>query len=346
MKNKNSICLYLALLCVWSLCFVGFQYSQQIRNILPAVFVQAWDKDKPAASTSLRNSQPEMLANQSALETALAQDHEFSTGGTNSGKHEVITFEEESAAGASSTNEGHLQVIDGGSQPEMAFTSEDGAQLQFTKDGDLYSSGGLTVVSPSTFNGNVTLGDGDDLLLSTTSDITISGNTFTVAGATGDTVVAGTLTVTGVATLGASSQLASSVSPTTDADIAPKAYVDNVFNAPATTVFNTTHTASTVFQDLDLSQIIGSNTAMVFLQVNWATSSAAFACRPNGQGSGTASHHLNDLARGFGASVISGDSGEATMAYVVCSTDSSGIMEHMFTDNSITITVKLMAYVR
>ena len=31
----------------------------------------AWDKDKPSSSTSLRDSNPEILANWSALETAL-----------------------------------------------------------------------------------------------------------------------------------------------------------------------------------------------------------------------------------------------------------------------------------
>ena len=42
----------------------------------------AWDKDKPAATTSLRSSNPEMLENNSSIETALNREHEFSTGGT------------------------------------------------------------------------------------------------------------------------------------------------------------------------------------------------------------------------------------------------------------------------
>ena len=80
----------------------------------------AFDKDKPAASTSLRSSNPEILANWSQIQTALNLDHEFAgtAAGTQTGKHEVLTMQEEASAGASSTNEGHLQVIDGGSQPE------------------------------------------------------------------------------------------------------------------------------------------------------------------------------------------------------------------------------------
>ena len=165
----------------------------------------AFDKDKPAASTSLRSSNPEILANWSQIQTALNLDHEFAgtASGTQTGKHEVLTMQEESSAGASSTNEGHFQIIDGGSQPELAFTSEDGDELQFTKDGDLYSSDNLQIAGTSTFtgavtaNGGITLGAGDDLIGSSTSDITFNTNKFTVAGATGNTIVAGTLDVSG-----------------------------------------------------------------------------------------------------------------------------------------------------
>lgn len=184
-NTKFLICL---LVCLWLPFYMG-----------------AFDKDKPAASTSLRSSNPELLANQSQMQSAFNLDHEFAgtAAGTQTGKHEVLTMQEESSAGASSTNEGHFQIIDGGSQPELAFTSEDGDELQFTKDGDLYSSDNLVVDGTSTLTGaigaaaSITIGAGADLLLSTTSDITISGNTFTVAGATGNTVIAGTLDVTG-----------------------------------------------------------------------------------------------------------------------------------------------------
>lgn len=64
----------------------------------------------------------------------------------------------------------------------------------------------LTVTGTSTFtgavtaNGGITLGAGDDLIGSSTSDITFNTNKFTVAGATGNTVIAGTLGVTGAST--------------------------------------------------------------------------------------------------------------------------------------------------
>jgi hypothetical protein len=61
-------------------------------------------------------------------------------------------------------------------------------------------AGTLTVTGESTFNNHVNLGAGDDLVGSTTSDINIGSGNFTVAGATGNTVVGGTLGVTGAST--------------------------------------------------------------------------------------------------------------------------------------------------
>lgn len=53
--------------------------------------------------------------------------------------------------------------------------------------------GGTTTLTTS----GVTLGAGEDLIGSSTSDITINTDKFTVAGASGNTVIGGTLWVTG-----------------------------------------------------------------------------------------------------------------------------------------------------
>lgn len=58
-------------------------------------------------------------------------------------------------------------------------------------------AGTLTVTGESTFNNHINLGAGDDLIGSSTSDIKFNTNKFTVAGATGNTLVAGTLDVQG-----------------------------------------------------------------------------------------------------------------------------------------------------
>jgi len=73
--------------------------------------------------------------------------------------------------------------------------------------GNTLVAGTLTVTGATTFagavtaNGGITLGAGDDLIGSSTSDITINTTAFTVAGATGNTSVGGTLGVTGAVTL-------------------------------------------------------------------------------------------------------------------------------------------------
>ena len=69
MKNETKFLICL-IVCLWLPLYMG-----------------AFDKDKPAASTSLRSSNPEMLTNQTALQSAIDQDHEFSgtSAGTQSG---------------------------------------------------------------------------------------------------------------------------------------------------------------------------------------------------------------------------------------------------------------------
>ena len=68
--------------------------------------------------------------------------------------------------------------------------------------GNVATTGTLAVTGTSTFtgtitaDGGVTLGAGDDLIGGTTSDINMNSGNFTVAGATGNTVVGGTLAVT------------------------------------------------------------------------------------------------------------------------------------------------------
>ena len=96
-----------------------------------------------------------------------------------------------------------------------------------TVDGATTLTGNVTITGTTTANSSITLGAGDDLIGSSTSDITINTNKFTVARDTGNTLVAGTFTSTGVATVAKGSLLASSDAPTTDAMITNKKYVDD-----------------------------------------------------------------------------------------------------------------------
>lgn len=93
--------------------------------------------------------------------------------------------------------------------------------------GTFEATGASTLTGAVGAAASITLGAGADLIGSSTSDITINTNKFTVAGDTGNTVIAGTLTQQGVATLADTSALATSGAPAADAQIANKKYVDD-----------------------------------------------------------------------------------------------------------------------
>jgi len=84
-----------------------------------------------------------------------------------------------------------------------AVTLGDAAGDAITVTGTATFAETAVFTSGITSNGNVTLGAGDDLIGSATSDITINTDKFTVAGATGNTVVGGTLTCNGNLSLSA-----------------------------------------------------------------------------------------------------------------------------------------------
>lgn len=67
--------------------------------------------------------------------------------------------------------------------------------------GDIEVSGTMTVNGSPIIAGAVILGAGENLTGSSTSNIAFNTNKFTVAGASGNTVVGGTLWVTGATTL-------------------------------------------------------------------------------------------------------------------------------------------------
>ena len=101
----------------------------------------AFDKDKPASTTSLRSSNPEILANWDALETALDREHEFSTGGTVADQ----AHHKKGSARAYFQDAQPTTRVDG-----TAFTSEDLGSLWFdtnsSPDNIFYV---LTVTTPT-----------------------------------------------------------------------------------------------------------------------------------------------------------------------------------------------------
>lgn len=123
----------------------------------------------------------------------------------------------------------------------------------------------------------------------------------------------------------------------------------------STSVFSSTMSVASNFQDLDLSAIVGSNAALCFLQVQMdgaAGGVMVYVCRPKGEGSvtGTATQIFNDhrpesTREGYGSCLIN-FAADDDFGYVMCSTDINGVLEHGFTQTAQTINVKLIGYIK
>ena len=156
----------------------------------------AYNKNKPASSTSLRDSNPQILANWDALETALNREHEFSTGGTVT---DQVHHRKGSARSFFQDAEPTTRV-DG-----TSFTSEDLGSLWFDSNSSPDNQFNvLTATSPtwtpvSTEVIAVLLAAarvfGDTL--GVTGNFAVNTDKFTVTATNGNTLVAGTLDVTG-----------------------------------------------------------------------------------------------------------------------------------------------------
>ncbi len=206
-------------------------------GILTVIALGAYDKDIPAATTSLRSSNPQILANQAAIEAALNREHEFSTDGT--------------VADQAHHKKGSARAYFQDAEPTTrsdttAFTSEDLGSLWFdtdaTPDNQYYV---LTVIdrtwTPVSDEIIATMLASARVFTSTlgvTGDFAVNTNKFTVTAASGNTLVAGTLDVTGIATLGDASKLTSSAAPTLNRSIANKKYVDDQITAITDTSYS------------------------------------------------------------------------------------------------------------
>ena len=107
-------------------------------------------------------------------------------------------------------------------------------------------------------------------------------------------------------------------------------------------VFNSHMTTAYTFQDLDLSPWIGKKVAFVFLEVLCVSLSTYYMVKPKGYGS-IATDHKGASGASMGAGVINPNTAN-TYGYVVCVTDSNGVIQHACQLNTSVVTVKLIAF--
>jgi len=196
----------------------------------------AWDKGLPIAGRKARYIDDDIRdINNVALEAAIDDEHDFTTGGTQTGQHTQGSARCFFQDAAPSTR------VDG-----TAFTSTDFGSLWIDSNSSPDNQFNvLTAIGPVTWTPVsteiiATLLAAARVFASTlgvTGDFAVNTDKFTVAAATGNTAIAGlatiggTLGVTGVATLGDTSKLATSAAPAADAQLANKKYVDDQIDA-------------------------------------------------------------------------------------------------------------------
>jgi len=125
----------------------------------------AFDKTLPTFASTLAVSHPQILSNWVALESALGQDHDFSTGGTQTGKHTVVTMSVQSTPAAVAST-GKLYAKDVDAKAELHYLDEDGDEIQITRGG--YLGGAAVLIAVGGQDAHATLylyadeGDDDD----------------------------------------------------------------------------------------------------------------------------------------------------------------------------------------
>ncbi len=187
-------------------------------------------------------------------------------------------------------------------------------------------------------------------------------DTIFAGGITADQIAAGAVDTAELATaavtaakmdgtLPDASAMATATAPTTDAQLANKKYIDDEITTAAAgagfwktsgaTVLNATMAAATTFQDLDLSGTVGSNAALVFLEVS-ETQGDIVVVKPKGFG-GIYTKHSFGTNEG---ACINDFAASSQFCYFIVATDSSGVIQIAASTNSSTITVKLIGYVK
>jgi len=96
----------------------------------------AYDSSKPANNELLDNVASVIRANQDAVETTIAVDHN-SMGTTNDGKHKQVTLPELATKpdASGTTDVGYVYTKNDGSKTELFFEDEDANEVQITKGG-------------------------------------------------------------------------------------------------------------------------------------------------------------------------------------------------------------------
>lgn len=139
--------------------------------LLVSATYAAWDKAKPAGSTPLKTADDQIRANNDAIEAALDQDHDFTTGSTQTGKHQQVTFKAPLGTKPSlAADEGAVYTKTVSTKSELHFEDEDGTEVQLTSGGKINAIRGSAKAVLRVINVNMIWpGSGSDVRITITS---------------------------------------------------------------------------------------------------------------------------------------------------------------------------------
>ena len=100
----------------------------------------AWNKGKPVNGRKAKYIDDDIKANNDALETAIDQDHDFTTGGTQTGKHDQVSLIEAVDIGTGAEGLPILGAQTASGKAELVFTDEDDNDVQITSGGKIPST--------------------------------------------------------------------------------------------------------------------------------------------------------------------------------------------------------------
>lgn len=97
----------------------------------------AYDRDRPATSEPIKTGWPVLITNQAAIEAALDEDHVFTTGGSQTGKHNKVALTD--VAGDEAGAAGVLTIWNDAGTPKYRQTT--GTVRKISADGDTIPAG-------------------------------------------------------------------------------------------------------------------------------------------------------------------------------------------------------------
>lgn len=184
-----------------------------------------WDKSLPIEGALAPTYNDIMRADKTALEAALNAYMYFATGGVQTGRPRQGSARPYYQAAAPTTrlDGDYFDSTDYGTP----WIDSDNGKVYYLSSSDGAGTDVWTLDSTEIIATLLAAARVFASTLGVTGNFAVNTNKFTVEAATGNTVVAGTLGVTGVATVAKGSLSASSDPPTTDPMLANKKYVDD-----------------------------------------------------------------------------------------------------------------------